>query len=77
MPKGIGKGTAVTKICDYLGLDVNKSIAIGDYNNDISMFCAAGTGIAVSNACDEALAAADFVTVSNEEHAIAKVICGL
>ncbi|MBQ7075819.1 MAG: HAD family hydrolase [Clostridia bacterium] len=77
LPKGIGKGTAVTKICDYLGLDVKKSIAIGDYNNDISMFCAAGTGIAVSNACDEALAAADFVTVSNEEHAIAKVICGL
>ena len=41
------------------------------------MFEAAGTGIAVSNACKEALDAADFITVSNEENAMAKVICDL
>lgn len=74
LPKGISKGTSVTKICEYLGLDIGRSIAIGDYNNDISMFRAAGVGIAVSNACAEALAEADFITVSNEEHAIARVI---
>ena len=55
----------------------NKTIAVGDYNNDISMFKAAGIGIAVSNACKEALDAADYITVSNEEHAIARVICDL
>jgi hydroxymethylpyrimidine pyrophosphatase-like HAD family hydrolase len=38
------------------------------------MFRAAGIGIAVSNACKDALEAADIVTVSNEEHAIARVI---
>ena len=54
-----------------------KIIAIGDYNNDISMFRAAGIGIAVANGCQEAIDAADFVTVSNEEHAIANVIGGL
>lgn len=74
LPKGIGKGTAVEKLCRFLKLDINKTVAIGDYNNDISMFKAAGTGIAVSNACDDALRAADFITVSNEEHAIARVI---
>ena len=77
LPKGIGKGTAITKLCEHLQLDIKKSIAIGDYNNDISMFRAAGVGIAVSNACQEALDAADFITVSNEEHAIAKVISDL
>ena len=77
LPKGICKGTSVIKLCDYLNIDIRKSIAIGDYNNDISMFRTAGTGIAVSNACEEALNAADFVTVSNEEHAIAKVVCDL
>ena len=41
------------------------------------MFKAAKVGIAVANACSEALAAADFVTVSNEEHAIAQVIYNL
>ena len=38
------------------------------------MFKSAGLGIAVSNACVEAIEAADMVTVSNEESAIARVI---
>ncbi len=74
LPKGIGKGTSIIKLSSHLNIDIDKIIAIGDYNNDISMFKAAGIGIAVSNACREALDTADFITVSNEEHAIAKVI---
>lgn len=77
LPKGIGKGTSIINLCHHLNIDIKKTIAIGDYNNDVSMFKAAGTGIAVSNACDEALAEADYITVSNEEHAIAKVIFDL
>lgn len=77
LPKGINKGTSITKLCELLNIDINKTIAIGDYNNDIPMFSAAKIGIAVSNACPEALAVADFVTVSNEQHAIAKVICDI
>lgn len=77
LPKGIGKGTAITKLAEILGLDINKTVAIGDYNNDISMFKAAKIGIAVSNACKYALDAADHITVSNEEHAIARVIYDL
>lgn len=60
-----------------MNLDPEKTVAIGDYNNDISMFKAAKVGIAVANACEEAKAAADFVTVSNEESAIARVIYDL
>jgi len=77
LPKGISKGISIVKLCNHLNIDIRKSIAIGDYNNDISMFRTAGIGIAVSNACEDALNAADFITVSNEEHAIAKVICDL
>ena len=77
LPKGIGKGTAILKLCECLGIDKNKTIAVGDYNNDISMFRAASVGIAVSNACQDAKNAADFVTVSNEGHAIAQVIYDL
>ncbi len=77
LPKGICKGTSIVKLCNFLNIDIRKTIAIGDYNNDIPMFYEAGIGIAVSNACEDALKAADFVTVSNEEHAIAKVICDL
>lgn len=77
LPKGIGKGTAIQKLVQYLNIDINKTIAIGDYNNDISMFKIAKIGIAVSNACKAALVAADYITVSNEEHAVAKVIYDL
>jgi len=77
LPKGIGKGTSITNLCHHLNIGTDKTIAVGDYNNDISMFEAAGIGIAVSNACKEALDAADYITVSNEEHAIARVIYDL
>lgn len=77
LPKGSGKGVSIVNLCNYLNIDARKTIAIGDFNNDISMFKAAGKGIAVSNACKEALDAADSITVSNEEHAIAKVIYDL
>ena len=77
LPKGSGKGRAIENLCNYLHIDKSKTIAVGDYNNDIAMFHAAGMGIAVENACKEALDAADFITVSNENHAIARVIADL
>lgn len=74
LPKGISKGTVISKLVSILGIDKSKTIAIGDYNNDVSMLRTAQIGVAVSNAVPEAKAAADYITVSNEEHAIAKVI---
>jgi len=38
------------------------------------MLLAAGLGVAVGNACQAAKAAADLITVTNEEDAIAKII---
>ena len=77
LPKGISKGVAIEKLCECLGIARKNSIAIGDYNNDVPMLRAAGLGVAVSNACKEALAEADLVTVSNEEHALARIIYDL
>lgn len=77
LPKGIGKGTALLNIAKALNIDVGKTVAVGDYDNDVSMFKAAGVGIAVSNASPAAKEAADFITVSNDENAIARVICDL
>ena len=74
LPKGITKATALLKLCEQLGIPPSRSIAIGDYNNDIGMIKAAGLGIAVGNALPEVKAAADLVTVTNDEHAIAHII---
>lgn len=74
LPKGISKGSVMMKMVEILGIDPEKTVAIGDYNNDISMVKAAGLGVAVANAVPELKAVADHITVSNDDHAIAKII---
>ena len=74
LPKGMHKGVALQKMCEHLGISMEKTVAVGDYNNDVGMLREAKCGVAVANATAEAKAVADYVTVSNEEHAIAKII---
>ena len=47
LPKGVNKGLAVKRLANYLNIDVKRTIAVGDYDNDASMLRAAGCGIAV------------------------------
>ncbi len=77
LPKGSSKGSLLIKLAELLNIDPNKTIAAGDYNNDISMIKAAKIGFAVENAVYEAKKAADYITVSNNNHAIAAIIDGL
>jgi len=74
LPKGISKGNVLCKMAELLNIDINKTIAVGDYNNDISMLKAAGISFAVANAVPEAKNSADYITVSNDEHAIAAIV---
>ena len=68
------KGAALQWIRRYLGDRIHTTIGVGDFENDISLICAADIGYAVGNAIDEVKAAADRVTVSNDRHAIAAII---
>lgn len=77
LPKGVNKGLSLRKLTEYLGVDIGKTVAIGDFDNDVEMLKAAKLGVAVSNASKTLLDIADAVTVSNEEHAIREVIYGL
>lgn len=77
LPKGASKGAALARIAAGCGVDLGRTVAIGDYDNDVSMLRAAGLGVAVANASEEAKRAADYFTVSNEEHAIARIISDL
>ncbi|MNP76850.1 Sugar phosphatase YidA [compost metagenome] len=49
-------------------------MAIGNYFNDITMLTFAGKGIAMDNSPDEVKAAADEVTLSNNEQGVAHAI---
>ena len=77
VPRGVDKGTLLLKMAELIGIDVKRTVAVGDYNNDVAMLRSAGLGVAVANASRAALDAADYVTVSNEEHAIARIISEL
>lgn len=77
LPRGIHKGVALQKLTEHLGLSPDKTVAVGDYNNDIGMLRFAKCGVAVANATAATKAAADRVTVSNEEHAIAQIIADI
>ena len=74
LPKGAGKGDLIPRMAALLGIARERVIAVGDNDNDVSMLQAAGVGIAVANACEAARSVADYVTVSNEEHAIAHIV---
>jgi len=74
LPKGVSKGAALQKMAGLLGVDMRNTVAVGDYENDVSMIRAAGIGYAVANARPAAKAVADRMTVSNDEHAIAAIV---
>ena len=77
LPKGVNKGSGLGQLAAHLGIDMTRTVAVGDYHNDLEMIMAAGVGVAVGNAVPALKDAADFVTVSNEQHAIAAVIAEL
>lgn len=68
------KGVAITELCRILGIDMPRSAAIGDGNNDLQMIKAAGCGVAMANGKPEVIAAADYVTASNDEDGVALFI---
>lgn len=68
------KGEALRKLAAHLGLDISRTMAIGDGLNDLSMLRAAGVGVAMENACPEAKQAADYVTGSCDESGVAAAI---
>ena len=74
LPCGVNKGLVLERLADFLKVDMARTVAIGDYDNDTAMIKAAGIGVAVANALPKVRQCARYVTVSNEEHAIAKVI---
>lgn len=72
--KDCNKGTALLYLCKHYNIPVEQSIALGDNFNDAPMVEAAGLGVAVENAGEELKAVADYITASNNEDGVAKVI---
>ena len=67
-PSEAGKGSAVKRLADILGVDLKDTYAAGDEQNDISMIRAAGLGIAMINGTDIVKESADVVTAYDNDH---------
>ena len=71
IPKVINKGQGIRDICAVLGIDPSEVISFGDAANDIPMLREAGMGVAMGNAAEAVKAAANMVTLSNNDDGIA------
>ena len=62
IPADGGKAAGIEKVLEHYGIDRSETMAFGDAENDVDMFRAVAISVAMGNACDEAKAAADYVT---------------
>lgn len=65
IPYNTSKSTAVNFLSDYLSINKEDTIAIGDNLNDIDMIKDSGIGIAVANAYNEVKDIADYTTYNS------------
>ena len=72
--KNASKGEAVKKVCEYLNLKNNEIAAIGDGINDVTMFKLTPYSIAMGNAGNIVKENANYVTDSNNDDGVAKIL---
>lgn len=67
IPKNVSKGNALEILGNYLKINKDEILAIGDNLNDLDMVEKAGIGIAVNNAYSELKQIANYTTEKNVE----------
>ncbi len=72
--KGVNKGRGLMILGELLGIHREEIMAVGDGSNDIAMLREAGLGVAMENATEAVKAAADVVTLSNDQEGAAAAI---
>lgn len=74
MPQNVDKAEGLSILLSRLGLSREHLICCGDGFNDISMLRFAGLGVAMGNAQEHVKSAADYVTATNDNNGVLKVI---
>ena len=72
LPPGCGKGSALRMVNRYLGIPRAGSPCFGDGANDLDMFRAAGTRVAVRGSCPALVQLADSLCGPPSESGIAQ-----
>lgn len=71
LPQGVSKGAALAELMARLGVAPEETLAIGDGENDMSMFAVAGRSVAMGQANAAVRAAATDLTASCAEGGVA------
>lgn len=74
LPRGIDKAESLGRLLEMLDMDKSQVIACGDGYNDLTMIEYAGLGVAMENAVLPVRNSADYITLSNNDDGIAKVV---
>ncbi len=74
MNAGADKVQGVSWWLKSQGLELRQTLAIGDDTNDTQLVSQAQLGVAMENAVQEVQTVADFVTASNDEGGVARVL---
>lgn len=70
IPANGGKSTGIANVLQHYGIEKSETMAFGDGENDVDMFSAVGTAIAMGNACRSAKEAAHYITDKVDEDGI-------
>ena len=68
------KSTGIVELLDYLGVDSERAIAIGNGYDDICMTDVVGTSVAMGNANQTLKEAATYITDTSENDGVAKIL---
>ena len=74
IPAKGGKAAGIAKVLEHCGIDRSETMAFGDGHNDVDMFSAVGTAVAMGNACTEAKEAAHYITDTVDGDGIYKAL---
>ena len=70
----VTKASGLAFVAEHLGFARERTVALGDGENDVELLEWAGYSVAVENAHERVLAVADFVCPPAEEEGVAQVI---
>lgn len=73
-PKGIHKGVGLEKLCEYLDLPLEQTIAVGDADNDTMALKTAGLAVAMGNATGPIRELADVIVADCDHDGCAEAI---
>lgn len=72
--RSVNKGIAVAAIQQKYGIDRKESMAFGDYLNDVGLIKSCEESYCMENGHPDLKALAKYITASNDEHGVMKVL---